>query len=162
MTSAGFGAPGTKGRVDQPWGHLIEDGRLKSLQFDNPALMSPAATVHCSVPDWAKFVSLHLQGEQGKARLLKAETFKELHTPPDKQEYAFGWYVLERPWAGGLVLNHAGSNAMWVSEVWIAPRRDFAILIATNQGGKEAIVACDDATVALLRHFQKKFGEARP
>jgi CubicO group peptidase (beta-lactamase class C family) len=159
MTSAGFGSPGTKGRVDQPWGHRIKDDKVEALQTDNPAVMSPAATVHCSVPDWAKFVALHMRGEQGKARLLKAETFKLLHTPPDKQVYAYGWYAVERPWAGGRALNHAGSNELWVSQVWAAPYRDFAILTATNEGGDEAVKACDEVTVALLGYYEKRFGK---
>jgi len=82
MTSAGFGPPGARGSIDQPRGHRengspVEPGR----DADNPVAIGPAGTVHCAIDDWAKYVALHLQGARGKARIVKAETFKKLHTP---------------------------------------------------------------------------------
>ena len=84
--------------------------------------------------DWAQFAILHLQAAQGKPRLLKAETFETLQTPPPGSEYAGGWMVVDRPWAGGRALTHSGSNTMWYATIWIAPKRDFAVLVATNAG----------------------------
>jgi CubicO group peptidase (beta-lactamase class C family) len=159
MTSAGFGAPGRKGKVEQPWGHSLENNELKASQVDNAPVLGPAGTVHCSLPDWAKFVALHVQGERGKGRLLKAETFRSLHAPPKGQEYAFGWVSVFRDWAGGQALMHGGSNTMWYAAVWIAPQRNFAVLAATNRGGKEGTRACDDASAALIEHFEKHFAK---
>jgi CubicO group peptidase (beta-lactamase class C family) len=113
--------------------------------------------VHCSLPDWAKFVALHVQGEQGKARLLKAETYRYLHAPPKGQDYACGWVSLQRNWAGGQALTHGGSNTMWYAVVWIAPARQFAVLVATNRGGEEGTKACDAASAALIEHYEKHF-----
>ncbi len=115
MKSAGFGPPGqsSSSRIDQPWGHRDNHGRLEAVQGDNAPCMGPAGTVHCSVPDWGKFASLHLRAAEGKPRLLKPETFRTLHTPPPGSEYAGGWLVLERPWAHGVALNHNGSNTYW-------------------------------------------------
>ena len=45
MASAGFGPPGTSGQVDQPWGHILENGNLKPEQFDNAPVLGPVA--HC-------------------------------------------------------------------------------------------------------------------
>ena len=42
MTTAGFGPPGTPGKIDQPWGHIIKNGRFEPSQFDNPPVMGPA------------------------------------------------------------------------------------------------------------------------
>jgi hypothetical protein len=61
-----------------------------------------------------------------------------------------GWLVTERPWGGGRVLTHAGSNTMNYAVAWLAPRRDFAVLAATNLGGNKAASACDEAAAALI------------
>jgi CubicO group peptidase (beta-lactamase class C family) len=151
MTSAGFGSPGHPGKVDQPWGHHDSGGEVKPTQQDNAPALGPAGTVHCSVPDWAKFAALHLRGAQGKPKLLKASTFRALHTPPPGNNYAGGWLVVERSWANGLTLNHSGSNTAWFAVIWIAPVRDFAILVATNQGGDTASKATDQAVSELIK-----------
>src|SRR5262249_30715555 len=138
MKSAGFGAMGTKGKVDQPWQHEadgtpIEPGPHK----DNPEVMGPAATVHCSLPDWGKFVADQLRAGQGDGALLKAETYRLLRSSPFKdEEYRLGgWFGVEERRAGGLVLDHAGSNNHNLCTAWLAPGRNFAVLVATNQGG---------------------------
>jgi CubicO group peptidase (beta-lactamase class C family) len=154
METAGFGPPGEKDQIEQPWGHSA-DGQ--PTQVDNAPSIGPAGTVHCSIPDWAKFVGLHLRGAQGKGALLKSETFRKLHTPiAENEDYAFGWAAVERPWAGGLALTHSGSNTMWYATVWIAPNRNFATLVAINQGGAVAARAADEASAALGRlHLQQ-------
>ncbi|HYE02801.1 MAG TPA: serine hydrolase domain-containing protein [Phycisphaerales bacterium] len=166
MTSVGFGAPGTPERVDQPRGHRrgkpVEPGPLG----DNPPAIGPAGTVHCSISDWARFVALHLEGPHGRgpgggAALLKPESFARLHAidPGPGDPYAMGWLVTERPWAKGeggtgRVLTHAGSNTMWYCVAWVAPERDFAVLVATNQGDGRAPRACDEAAGKLFeRHL---------
>lgn len=153
MATAGFGPPGRRGsgRVDQPWGHHENHGRVEPIWSDNSPCLGPAGTVHCSVPDWAKFVSLHLRAAEGKPRLLTPATFRALHTPPPGSDYAGGWCVVQRPWAGGLALNHNGSNTYWYVSVWVAPARDFATLVATNQGGKPGEDACEAATQELIK-----------
>jgi CubicO group peptidase (beta-lactamase class C family) len=151
MVSAGFGPPGTRGHVDQPWGHRAEGNLVEAVYHDNPAVMGPAGTVHCSIRDWGRFASFHLKGELGGTRLLKPETLKTLHTPLPGQEYACGWIALERSWAGGRALTHAGSNTYWYSTIWLAPARDFAILVSINAAGKPAEQAADQAVSGLVR-----------
>jgi CubicO group peptidase (beta-lactamase class C family) len=150
MTSAGFGAPGKVGGLDQPWGHNEDGGRFKPNQQDNAAALGPAGTVHATMSDWAKFGVLHLQAGRGKPKLLSASTFKVLHTPPKGGDYAGGWIVVERSWGGGYVLNHNGSNTSWYATIWLAPNRNFATLVATNQGGDVAAKATDEVTAALI------------
>lgn len=150
ISSAGFGIPGKPGSLIEPWGHRDISGRITAVQEDNAPALGPAGTVHVSVPDWAKFAALHLQAARGKPRLLKAETFRTLHTPPPGEHYAGGWAVAEQSWAGGMSLNHSGSNLTWYATVWIAPARDLAILAAINQGGDLAAKACEDVIRALI------------
>jgi len=159
MFSAGFGPPGagpTEGG-NQPFGHHLVNGRIESTRHDNPPCMGPAATVHCTMADWAKFAILHLKGERDGSKILRRETLRDLHTPPRGQEYAGGWFVVNRPWAGGRALMHSGSNTYWYVTVWLAPVRDFGMLVATNQGGDAAEKACDQAVGALLAHKEAVF-----
>jgi CubicO group peptidase (beta-lactamase class C family) len=153
MKSAGFGGLGTAGQIDQPWPHsgngtpAPENGPL----VDNPEVMGPAGTVHCSLADWAKFAADQLSGLEGHGALFDTATYKRLHTPPFGGDYAFGWLVVERPWGAGTVYTHAGSNTMNFAVVWLAPLKDFAVLVTTNQGGAEAQQGTDDAAAALIQ-----------
>src|SRR5262245_15986352 len=144
MKSAGFGAPGTPGQVDQPWGHARVLWRPTPLQKDNPAAIGPAGRVHCSLDDLARYVMAHPERGSGGKALLKPETFRKLHTPPEGQEYACGWVNLERDWAKGRALMHNGSNTLWYLVMWLAPERNFAVIVATNIGGDKAESGCDE------------------
>jgi CubicO group peptidase (beta-lactamase class C family) len=157
MTSAGFGAPATVGKTDQPWGHIWFLWRAKSVppgpQADNPPAIGPGGTVHCTLDDLAKYAAFHLRAGRGQPALLKPASFEKLHTPPAGQEYAFGWIVCNRGWAGGEALTHNGSNTMFYTVMWLAPRKQFAILVATNIGGKGTAEGCDRVAGALVRKY---------
>ena len=49
--------------------------------------MYPAGGVHLSVPDWAKFITMQLEGKNGGSTLLTPESFKMLHTAPLNDGY---------------------------------------------------------------------------
>jgi CubicO group peptidase (beta-lactamase class C family) len=164
MKSAGFGPPGTAKDVDQPRAHTKEGRPVPpGPGADNPPAIGPAGTVHCSIADWAKFVSPHLRGETKEhARLLKPETFVKLHEPVgDEPKYAAGWVVMDRAWAGGRTLMHNGSNTMWYCTTWLAPAKDFAVLVTCNQGGDEAAKACDEACAALIQDHVARAKDAK-
>jgi len=158
MASAGFGPPGDGETLDQPRGH---NGSGLAVPWgpkaDNPAAIAPAGRVHCTIGDWAKFVALHVDAENGRPRLLSAESFAKLHAPAagPGEHYAMGWLVAERPWAGGTVLTHSGSNTMWFCVAWLAPKKDFAVLACCNQGGNAAQQACDGVASALIQAHAK-------
>jgi CubicO group peptidase (beta-lactamase class C family) len=158
MSSAGFGGTGTVGKVDQPWPHT-GDGKpapSNGPAMDNLPVMAAAGTMHMTLVDWAKFVTEHLrgaQGELGKSTLLKKATFEKLHTVVGG-DYALGWIVLKRGWAGGNALHHGGDNTMNTAVVWAAPVKDFAVLIVTNQS--EASRAADEMVGVLLSTRQRQ------
>ncbi len=167
ITSAGFGAPGIQGVVSQPRGHTPEGKPIEpGHDADNPQAIAPAGTVHMSIRDWAKFVSLHLRGDGAnphrECRLLSAGSFDTLHTAPDAHEYAGGWGIAERDWGGGegttkgRVLTHAGSNTSWFCVTWLAPSRDFAVLVCTNIAGDQGPAAADAAAWALIQREQSR------
>lgn len=146
MTSAGFAAPAG----DQPWGHRADGTPVEpGPAADNPPGIGPAGTVHCNIEDWSRFVAFHLTRGQSAPGLLKPESFDKLHEPVG--DFAMGWMVTRRPWGGGNVLTHAGSNTMWYCVVWMAPQKNFAIVVATNQGGDAAAAACDEVASKLIR-----------
>jgi len=160
MESGGFGAMGTPGKIDQPWQHRMNDNKRHPIEpgrfSDNPPVLGPAGTVHCSIGDWAKFVAAHLAGAKGKVKLLKRETVAMLHRPDFGGAYAGGWLITNRDWAGGSVLTHGGSNTMSYAVVWMAPKRNFAVLVASNQGGGDAEKGCDEAAGTLIKEFLLK------
>lgn len=157
MNSAGFGAMGTPGKIDQPWQHRVSDGKPQAIgpgRFsDNPPAIAPGGTVHCSLGDWAKFVLAHLKGRRGEPTMLRPSSITELHTPDFGGDYAKGWRVTSRNWAGGEVLTHTGANNQNYAVVWMAPKRNFAVLAATNQGGGNVAKACDEVCAKLIKEF---------
>lgn len=157
MTTAGFGAPASIGRVDQPWGHTGSEPVPPGPGADNPLAISPAGAVHCSVGDLAKYAAFHMAGERGGSKLLKAESFKKLHTvAAGNEDYALGWMVLNRPWANGRALMHNGSNTMFYIVVWMAPEKNCAVIVASNIGVDEAFEGCDEAAGNLIKQFFPK------
>lgn len=154
MQSAGFGAPGSAKKVDQPRGHAPTPV-APGPQADNPPAIGPAGTVHASLADWAKFAAEHVRGARGESKYLEPATWKRLHTALAGQDYALGWVTAERAWGQGPVLTHSGSNTMWYCTVWLAPRIDSAFLVATNTGEPSAAAACDAAVAALIRSRTK-------
>jgi CubicO group peptidase (beta-lactamase class C family) len=152
MDSAGFGPPGTISKVDQPWGHIRESDATVPLQKDNPPAIAPAGGVHCSLDDLAHFTIFQMEGER-TGDLLKPETFHKLHTPPAGGDYACGWIVVQRDWAGGNALMHSGSNTMWYVVMWLAPAKGSSVIIATNIGGPAAEKGCDEAASTMIKKW---------
>lgn len=175
MRTVGYGAPGTPEALDQPRGHYLKRGKLTAVRpgprADNPPAIGPAGRVHCSMADWAKFVSAHLHGARQArglaprpavdpaAAFLKPETFARLHTAPPDGDYAMGWVSDRRAW-GGELFWHNGSNTMWFAVTWVAPEKNFAVLICTNSGAPGAESAADAAAWALIQHALQVTGTA--
>ncbi|MDB6152095.1 MAG: Beta-lactamase [Chthoniobacteraceae bacterium] len=155
MTSAGFGAPATPGRVDQPWGHQGAGATLKPVppgpNADNPPSIGPGGTVHCSIGDLVRYAGWHAASSRNERLLLNDTSFTRLHTSASGQDYAMGWNVTERGWAGGRTLVHNGTNTMFYAVIWIAPEKNAAFVAATNAAGPAAEKACDDAISALVQ-----------
>lgn len=138
MLSAGFAGIGTPGEIDQPWGHETANkpNTRNGPDSDNPPVLGPAGRVHCSIQDWALFVADQLRGSRGKQGLLKPQSYRMLQNTHFGGTYALGWGVSWDFFAAfGRTLDHSGSNTWNYAKVWVAPARDFAILVCTNTGG---------------------------
>jgi len=162
MSTASFGPPGTRGRLDQPLGH---DPSTQPVELgpdaDNPAWIGPSGTCCMSLADWAKYLALHLRGAKGDVKVgaitLPAAAMARLHTayPGDGAPYGFGWSLPQRSWARGdhTVLSHTGSNGMWFSACWLDPASGIGVLAVTNTGGEPGNKATDQAAAVLLQEL---------
>lgn len=175
LDSAGFGPPGLPGQTVEPWGHgkhrFLQLGVFGNSAFDPaaraadyPATASPAGYIHLSISDWGKFVSLQLRAHPAnpshRVALLRPATFAVLHGIGSGLSYAGGWDVGTRPWAKGdraedtgRVLFHLGDNGRWTSAVWVAPEKDFAVLVTCNRGDQGKAV--DEAIGRLVRTYAR-------
>ena len=156
LDTAGFGAPATAGKTDQPYGHIRRFGFIVPVapgpDADNPPAITPAGRVHLSILDFARYASFHL-GTMEKSPLDPA-ALKFLHTPvPPSKEYALGWRNVERPWAHGTALYHNGTNTMNYAVMWLAPDRKFAAVAACNIYDEAGPQACDAAVSFLIQKF---------
>ncbi len=156
MKSAGFGAPATPGKTDQPYGHTKKFFMTFPVDpgpdADNPPAITPAGRVHLSIPDLAKYVRFHLGFSENPP--LSRREIEFLHTAvPPGDDYALGWNLLEREWAGGPVLQHNGSNTMNYTVMWLAPEKDFAAVAACNDAGPLSRKACDEAVTYLIGKY---------
>jgi len=155
MDSADFGIPGTKGKKDQPWGHIKVSGLFDyfPIQQDNHEVLGPAGTVHCNIEDWGKFISFQLMG--GDTSLLN-NTQRTKLLNPKKNNYACGWAVMKPTWSDHLTYTHAGSNTFNFSQCWIIPKTNQGILINTNAHSKNIRPLFREVRNAILKVGTKK------
>ena len=144
LMSAGFGAPRGEYPDQEPVGHMVWFNRRFPVdpfqtRADNTPLIAPAGTVHMKTGDLARYGAVHLQGEYGSEEepvLLSQSSWQRLHTP-FLDEYASGWLVDERDWAGGSVIWHNGSNTLWYALLMLLPARNTVLAFVTNDGAIE-------------------------
>ncbi len=128
MSSAGFGEPDTGKSLGQPWGHTKSLGKWEPSNSYDAEVIGPAGEIHCTIEDWAKFISLQLDG---KNSILDSNYLQKLTEPVGF--YAGGWGITEDlEWAKGKVLTHNGSNGIWYATVVVAPKIDRAYVVVTN------------------------------
>jgi CubicO group peptidase (beta-lactamase class C family) len=143
MQSAGFGAPGVAGLVDEPVGH--GPGALSphtpyppgGVISDNPAFLGPAGRVHANLDD----VIVYLASHRDRSDLLHRDSWDILHTPPFGGNYAMGWVV------DGKKLWHNGSNTLWYAEVVIDLERGIVAVAAANDGNLSQVQRAVNASL---------------
>ncbi len=135
LKTAAFGAAATPGKVDQPWGHWRRGKRYVPVDPtpDNqfPPVLAPAACVHLSLADFARYAAWHCTGEP---RLVKPETFARLHTPPEGSSYAGGVWKTELPGIGGDCVCHTG-HLGGMFAVFYASRDTACVGVINVEGG---------------------------
>lgn len=76
--------------------------------------------------DVLDYLGAHLRQDEG---FLTPESWARLHVPAAGQDYMAGWNVLPDG-----TLTHAGSNTMWLAQVYVVPGQDTVLFIASNSG----------------------------
>jgi CubicO group peptidase (beta-lactamase class C family) len=145
LHTAGFGPPVKFDSNSQPVGH---SGFFRTVHpGDFPDYMAPAAVIHISIRDWAKFILLHVGIGGNEGVVLENDTLRTLHSPPDASmwragaeergygipslNYALGWYTLDIDKKENL-LWHPGGNSGFIAQAVVDPKRKNAVLLATN------------------------------
>jgi CubicO group peptidase (beta-lactamase class C family) len=156
VTSAGWGPNGD----DEPVGHRRVNGHWEPAPgLDNPPGLSSAGRAHMTLADWARVVQELMKADAGTSTLISAASGRKLTTGltplAGTDTYALGWIATTRPWAGGRVVVHDGSNTVNHSVAWVGLGNGLAFLAVTNAydpGGKTA--AAMDALVARMLTYR--------
>jgi CubicO group peptidase (beta-lactamase class C family) len=134
---AAFGNPGLAAEP-QPWGHIrtiagtVMEVTPAYAVYTTPLAIEPAGDASPSMPDYGRFLQLHLRGLRGRDDALKYTTIQDLH-----RRVALGWTVLPRD--GVESHEHFGSSGAYVAYATIQPSRDIAIAVFTNIGGDQGL-----------------------
>jgi D-alanyl-D-alanine carboxypeptidase len=149
LATAGFGAP----VGGAPQGHTAFGLPLPAgADLYPPAGADPAGLFHLSLPEWARYASLHLG--LGPPDYLSPELLARLHQPwvPDLGAfYASGWHVDAGSW--GTELRHNGSDGYWSARIFLIPAQGYGILMASNIFSPNAELAADELQALLLGRF---------
>jgi len=149
LKTAGFGPPGSVGKLDQPRGHWRHDDRLVPVdptpenQF--PPALAPAACVHMSLTDFARYAAW-LSSNQPP--LVKPETFKQLQTPPGDSSYAGGLWQSVLPGIGGEAVCHTGHLGGFFA-VFYAGHTTACVSVFNTEGGGWEWLGDEISAVAL-------------
>ena len=143
IKTAGYGIPADSGASSQPWGHVWDlSSSFIVYRSDYPNFFAPTGSLHLSIEDWAKFIFVHLGTYPlDNHKLLKADTLKRLHTPPDTKKfnqkdrkspsYALGWFTYTTHKGSNLIF-HGGRGLSFNNHVMADLKTKNAILIVTN------------------------------
>ncbi len=135
---------------NQPWGH---DANLKpEAPTDNYKLnwLLTAGNITLSLPDYAKFIQLQLQGLKGASKLLSAEEFNFLHYGLSR--FAIGWFwdIDEN---NQKYSHNTGNPGTFLSEVYVYKDLDRAFILFSNAQTDEA----EDGMEVLFRELKSKY-----
>ena len=126
--TAGFGAPGHHGALDQPVGHINEGCCAQPIAIgvtDNPVVLGPAGRIHMSLQDLLRFLVTH----RDRTTFLNSQTWMTLHNPAFGGDYALGWFVRSDG-----ELWHNGSNDFWYVEALVNSTAGIAAAAVSNDG----------------------------
>lgn len=138
---------------NQPWGHWIENGKLKPLPGDITYKLSniePAGDISMPLMDYARFIQLNLQGLLGKNNLLKTATYEYLHY--GRKEYAIGWGNVNEDLKQ--TSSHAGSAGTFYCVTFIDKKNKFAYVIAANAATAKAQKMIRDLAKQITRKYK--------
>lgn len=146
-----FGWP-NKFNLDEPYGHWIENDTLRALPPNidyNLSLAEPAGDISMTLPDYAKFIKLNLQGVTGTNNILQASTYNYLHY--GLKDYAIGWANYNKD--GEQFSQHFGSAGTFYCYTLVDKTNKLAYIIVANSATDET----QKAILKLLDFMKRKY-----
>jgi CubicO group peptidase (beta-lactamase class C family) len=131
----GFGQPNNIDK-NQPWGHDADLEPEEPSQNYKLNWLSSAGNINVSLPDYAKFIQMQLQGLLGKSKLFTAEEFSYMHYGLPK--FSFGWQVYIDVQTNLKYSYHKGNPGTFLSQVFICKDTDRAYIFFVNVQSDEA------------------------
>jgi len=127
---------------NQPWGHLVRNGEIvphpPNHEYQLEMFLAPAGDVCLSLPDFGKFLQMHLQGLRGKTTIIPSDLIQRMHNYGNLGN-GMGWGVvtLRSMEVFGLFSTHAGSAGTFILVAGVSHSSDRAVALATNAGNPE-------------------------
>jgi CubicO group peptidase (beta-lactamase class C family) len=166
LSSAGVGWPADRGHPDRPRGHRCDStGVVRPVALDDRyrlgPILAPGGDVHLSVPDLARWAGIHLDALADRATqpVLADSTWRRLHEDPDgaRNGYAMGWQVIAVS-DSEQALFHDGTAGTFYTRMVLFPKRDRAVVIATNVGPDCGKRACERAMGPIMAAVRRALG----
>ncbi len=156
-----------------PVGHDLENGATiatprtalsPSFHIPLQAAWGPGGYVVCTLNDWAKF--LHAQVTADESDYLSAASTSALHSPFTGEEgYGLGVWAVNRSWASpGQALSHGGDIFGHRTVFWIAPAKDFVVVVFANCSSEDdrTSQALDEVAGLLVGRYHNASASGRP
>ncbi len=135
--SFAFGQPNVVGK-SQPWGHNAELKPEKPQLNEKLNWLSSAGNINVSLPDYAKFIQMQLQGLLGKSKIFTANEFDYMHYGLEK--FSFGWQVFVDNKTNLKYSYHKGNPGTFLSQVYICKETNRAYIFFANVQSEQAEV----------------------
>ena len=112
----------------------------------------PAGNIHVSLPGYARFIQLQLQGLSGKSGLLTREEFEFLHFGLARFSVGWFWRTDEngRPYS-----YNVGNPGTFLTKVFVFGTQDRAFILFANAQSGETDTGLD----ILYAELKKRYGE---
>jgi CubicO group peptidase (beta-lactamase class C family) len=146
----GFGQPNFA-NANQTWGHTDSLVPEKPAQNYKLNWLSSAGNINVSLPDYVKFMQLHLQGLKGKNKILSAADYENMLF--GLPEFAFGWewYVDEE--SKFKYAMHTGNPGTFFTRIFICKDTDKAFIFFANVQSDNV----EEGITVLFKELEKKY-----
>lgn len=137
------------------------EGEAKPYEFIS---LAPAGSLAASGADMARFMIAHLQeGESGEARILGADTARQMHTTGQASvgplnRMMLGFY--ETSVNGHFAISHGGDTQWFHSNLELFPDDGVGVFVSMNSSGRDG--ATGQIRGALSRGFADRYFPAAP
>ncbi len=131
----GFGPPNLLDSK-QPWGHdenLVPEKPLINHKLD---WLSSAGNINLSLPDYAVFMQLHLQGLAGRSKVFTLQEFQQMHY--GLPEFAFGWKWYVDIKNRFIYSYHEGNPGTFLTTAVVCHNTGKAFILVANVQSEEA------------------------